>query len=315
MLRHDCSLVKRKHPYCPRRAPVCWGRCPWGSTQALCSGSRPLQDQWGQGVPLASLREAMDGAFMTMTGQFYWPLVKISSPSKEQWWIKDCWDEGVWPSNPLGLGLLYHITSVLLSSRRLLYHSSHPSALYILCQGGAEVSHIPTLSQPNSPGLHPRLFFPSCTSLPCLARIQPWVIFSDEHLIKKRNSLILGCWDSSVFITLSNVVSSQGWADPRVKADTECYQIRRERRLCPGLDPGISGSSPWISEDIRSARKSWGWLLRTQWEALSGGGCPITWHRHLNWETPFLQYAGINIGPVHKKDVMKASVMLEHDPQ
>lgn len=29
----------------------------------------------------------------------------------------------------------------------------------------------------------------------------------------------------------------------------------------------------------------------------------------------FLQYAGINIGPVHKKDVMKASVMLEHDPQ
>lgn len=27
------------------------------------------------------------------------------------------------------------------------------------------------------------------------------------------------------------------------------------------------------------------------------------------------QYAGINIGPVHKKDVMKASVMLEHDPQ
>lgn len=27
------------------------------------------------------------------------------------------------------------------------------------------------------------------------------------------------------------------------------------------------------------------------------------------------QYSGINIGPVHKKDVMKASVMLEHDPQ
>nr|XP_033806544.1 eukaryotic translation initiation factor 5B isoform X2 [Geotrypetes seraphini] len=26
-------------------------------------------------------------------------------------------------------------------------------------------------------------------------------------------------------------------------------------------------------------------------------------------------YAGINIGPVHKRDVMKASVMLEHDPQ
>lgn len=38
-------------------------------------------------------------------------------------------------------------------------------------------------------------------------------------------------------------------------------------------------------------------------------------HRHLSSETPFLQYAGINIGPVHKKDVMKASVMLEHDPQ
>lgn len=29
----------------------------------------------------------------------------------------------------------------------------------------------------------------------------------------------------------------------------------------------------------------------------------------------FLQYAGINIGPVHKRDVMKASAMLEHDPQ
>lgn len=27
------------------------------------------------------------------------------------------------------------------------------------------------------------------------------------------------------------------------------------------------------------------------------------------------QYSGISIGPVHKKDVMKASVMLEHDSQ
>ena len=27
------------------------------------------------------------------------------------------------------------------------------------------------------------------------------------------------------------------------------------------------------------------------------------------------QYAGINIGPVHKKDIMKASIMLEHDSQ
>ena len=30
---------------------------------------------------------------------------------------------------------------------------------------------------------------------------------------------------------------------------------------------------------------------------------------------PHLQYAGVNIGPVHKKDVMKASVMLERDNQ
>ena len=29
----------------------------------------------------------------------------------------------------------------------------------------------------------------------------------------------------------------------------------------------------------------------------------------------FVQYAGINIGPVHKRDVMKASAMLEHDNQ
>lgn len=28
-----------------------------------------------------------------------------------------------------------------------------------------------------------------------------------------------------------------------------------------------------------------------------------------------IPYAGINIGPVHKKDIMKASVMLEHDSQ
>ncbi|XP_033114033.1 eukaryotic translation initiation factor 5B-like [Anneissia japonica] len=31
--------------------------------------------------------------------------------------------------------------------------------------------------------------------------------------------------------------------------------------------------------------------------------------------TSKIPYAGINIGPVHKKDVMKASVMLEHEPQ
>ena len=34
----------------------------------------------------------------------------------------------------------------------------------------------------------------------------------------------------------------------------------------------------------------------------------------LVWTASF-QYAGINIGPVHKKDIMKASIMLEHDPQ
>ncbi|XP_063314902.1 eukaryotic translation initiation factor 5B isoform X2 [Pelobates fuscus] len=32
-------------------------------------------------------------------------------------------------------------------------------------------------------------------------------------------------------------------------------------------------------------------------------------------KTSEVPYAGINIGPVHRKDVMKASVMLEHDPQ
>ena len=30
---------------------------------------------------------------------------------------------------------------------------------------------------------------------------------------------------------------------------------------------------------------------------------------------PPMQYCGVSIGPVHKKDVMKASVMLEHDSQ
>ena len=125
-------------------------------------------------------------------------------------------------------------------------------------------------------------------------------IFSDEHLIKKRNDLILGCWDSGVFITLSNVVSSQGWADPRVKADTERYQIRRERRLRPGLDPGISGSAPWISEDIRSARKSWGRLPRTRWGALSGGlSCHLTQAFELG--TPFYSTQGSTLGPSTKK--------------
>lgn len=28
-----------------------------------------------------------------------------------------------------------------------------------------------------------------------------------------------------------------------------------------------------------------------------------------------LQYSGVNIGPVHKKDIMKCSTMLEHDSQ
>ncbi|MGH0143708.1 UNVERIFIED_CONTAM: hypothetical protein FKN15_055267 [Acipenser sinensis] len=36
---------------------------------------------------------------------------------------------------------------------------------------------------------------------------------------------------------------------------------------------------------------------------------------HKEDEIPVLRYAGINIGPVHKKDVMKASTMLEHDLQ
>ena len=43
--------------------------------------------------------------------------------------------------------------------------------------------------------------------------------------------------------------------------------------------------------------------------------CSITCYMQINLKTLLLQYAGINIGPVHKKDVMKASVMLEHDPQ
>lgn len=39
--------------------------------------------------------------------------------------------------------------------------------------------------------------------------------------------------------------------------------------------------------------------------------------KHLILKSQFflLQYAGIRIGPVVKKDVMKASIMLEHDSQ
>ena len=29
----------------------------------------------------------------------------------------------------------------------------------------------------------------------------------------------------------------------------------------------------------------------------------------------FFQYAGVNIGPVHRRDIMKCSIMLEHDSQ
>ena len=301
MLRHDCSLVKRKHPYCPHRAHMCWGRCPWGSTQAVCSGSRPLQDQWGQGVPLASLWEATDGAFMTTTGQFYWPLVKISSPSKEQWGNKGLLRWGGLTIKPIGLRTpVPHYISTFIFQKIIIWFLSSICFTYTLPRWCRGFTH-PNISQTNSPGLHPRLFFPSCTSLPCLARIQPWVIFSDEHLIKKRNSLILGYWDSGVFITLSNVVSSQGWADPRVKADTECYQIRRERGLRPGLDPGISGSSPWISEDIRSARKSWGWLPRTQWEALSGGAVPSPDIGIWTGKPPFYSMQGSTLGLSTKK--------------
>ena len=32
-------------------------------------------------------------------------------------------------------------------------------------------------------------------------------------------------------------------------------------------------------------------------------------------KTSKIPYSGINIGPVHKKDIVKCSTMLEHDPQ
>ena len=39
----------------------------------------------------------------------------------------------------------------------------------------------------------------------------------------------------------------------------------------------------------------------------------------LSLKRPFFvfvsQYSGVNIGPVHKKDIMKCSTMLEHDSQ
>ena len=46
-----------------------------------------------------------------------------------------------------------------------------------------------------------------------------------------------------------------------------------------------------------------------------GPACSPPSHTHAHTHTHFLQYCGVNIGPVHKRDVMKASVMLEHDSQ
>ena len=34
-----------------------------------------------------------------------------------------------------------------------------------------------------------------------------------------------------------------------------------------------------------------------------------------NMSSSFSKYAGVNIGPIYKKDIMKASVMLERDTQ
>lgn len=100
---------------------------------------------------------------------------------------------------------------------------------------------------------------------------------------------------------------SLGRPGARAETDAELHQAGGEGRLRAGVHAGIPGGSPRVPPHVQSARKCRSGSLcarQPREDSTSDWMCFLC-----------VQYAGINIGPVHKKDVMKASTMLEHDPQ
>lgn len=99
-----------------------------------------------------------------------------------------------------------------------------------------------------------------------------------------------------------------GWTGAGTQTDSELHQTGGERSLCAGVHAGISGGSAGVPPNIEGSGEYLFVIIALATTATSSS--TLTFDACVS-----LQYAGINIGPVHKKDVMKASTMLEHDLQ
>ena len=178
MLRPDYLFsCKEKTPLLAARGSRVLGQLLW--RQHPVTAQRV--GQWGQGCP--SSQSPGGRGLVCLSWQWQGGFTDLWSKSLHLVWSSDKgllrW--GVLTVKPAGLRTPVPHTSGLLSPRRLFAVSFLSSICSMsTLPGAAEASRVPALVSLTEVrcaqlGSHPCLFFPSRTSLPCLARTQPWV--------------------------------------------------------------------------------------------------------------------------------------------
>ena len=89
-----------------------------------------------------------------------------------------------------------------------------------------------------------------------------------------------------------------GRSQEKSTGDTKCHQVSGLWCIRAGVHFGLSRGTGGVLESVQDTGKV---LLLS---AVTLQSCQLLFY--------CAQYFGVNIGPVHKRDVMKASVMLEH---
>lgn len=148
--------------------------------------------------------------------------------------------------------------------------------------------------------------------------------------LKEGDTIVTGGIDGAIVTQIRSVLTPQPMRELRVKAQYihhQCLKAAQGAKLCgKDLDKVLAGSPVFVAhhpdevevlkEDVEdfvsSSLKAIKVSERGVYVQASTLGSLEALLEFL--KTSKIPYCGVNIGPVHKRDIMKCSVMLEHEP-
>lgn len=148
--------------------------------------------------------------------------------------------------------------------------------------------------------------------------------------LKEGDTLITGGFDGAIVTQIRSVLTPQPMRELRVKAQYIHHQVLKAAqgaKICgKDLDKVLAGSPVYVAQypdEVEYLKEEVEDFVSSSLKAIkvSDRGVYVQASTLGSLEalleflkTSKIPYCGVNIGPVHKKDVMRCSVMLEHEP-